>query len=173
MKISHFLFVALMIAVPCTFAGCTGANTDATHSEDDHSHDEGGHDHGDHAEHSHEEGPHGGHLIEVGGEKYHIEWTHEDDSSKLTFYILDSDAENDVPVAAEAIEVKFTLEDGDEATKSFTIPAVREGDATETAKFEIDDADLMALITAEEAEATVVAEIEGTTYEGHIEHHAH
>lgn len=162
MKIGKLLLILSAALVPLTLSGCTGdaGNTNTAQT--------GGDDHGH--SHSHEEGPHGGHLIELGGEKYHLEWLHDDEAKKLTFHVLDAEGKTDVPITAESIAVNFTV---DGATKTFEVPAVREEGATETAKFEITDEDLYALITADEAEATVELEIEGTSYEGEIEHHDH
>src|SRR6187401_3013788 len=89
------------------FAGC--AQT-ANHSEksgkggDAHGHD---HDHGHEHVHS---GPHKGHLMEIGGEEYHAEWTH-DESGKVTFYILDSEAKKEVPIAADEITIDVKVGD--------------------------------------------------------------
>lgn len=172
MKIGKLLLILCALAVPFTLSGCNTAKTDTTDNGehvDDHGHD--GHDHG-HGEggHSHDLGPHGGHLIELGGEKYHLEWDHDDEAKVLTFYVLDGDAKNDVAIAGENITITVAVDD---AKKDFAVPAVRaEGEET-TAKFETKDADLFALVTADEAEATVTLEIEGTPFEGEIEHHAH
>lgn len=162
MKIGKLLLILTAAFVPLALCGCTGdaGNTNTAQT--------GGDDHGH--SHSHEEGPNGGHLIELGGEKYHLEWLHDDEAKTLTFYVLDAEGKNEVPIAAENIAVNFSV---DGATKTFEVPAVREEGATETAKFEITDEDLYALITADEAEATVVLDINGESFEGEIEHHDH
>lgn len=165
MTIGKFLLLVCALLVPVTLSGCTGnANQTNTAQTGDHDHDH---------DHSHEHGPHGGHLIELGGEKYHLEWDHDDDAHKLTFYVLDADAENEVPTAAESLQINLKVGEGEGEQRSFEVPAVRQEGAETTALFETDDADLFALVTDEEVEATVVIEIEGTVYEGEIEHHAH
>ncbi|MBA2116397.1 hypothetical protein [Bremerella alba] len=174
MKIGKLLLILCAMVVPFTLSGCNTAKTDTADSgehADDHGHDHGedGHSHGDEG-HSHDLGPHGGHLIELGGEKYHVEWDHDDEAKILTFYVLDADAKKDVAIADENIKITVAVDD---AKKDFEVPAVRSEGETTTAKFETKDADLFALVTADEANATVTLEIEGTPYEGEIEHHAH
>ena len=89
-------FIALLVAaaVGSGLSGCNGkANQAGTGKKpDEHAHD--------HAHH----GPHHGHLMEIGDEAYHAEWTH-DESGKVTFYILDSDAKKEVPIAADEITI--------------------------------------------------------------------
>lgn len=167
MKIGKLLLVLCALAVPFTLSGCNTAKTDTAASgehADDHDHD---HDHGGH---SHDLGPHGGHLIELGGEKYHLEWDHDDEAKVLTFFVLDGDAKNEVAIAGE--NIKITVAVGEDK-KDFDVPAVREEGADKTAKFETKDAGLFALVTADEAKATVTLEIDGTPFEGEIEHHDH
>ncbi|MEW4452686.1 hypothetical protein AB1L30_08425 [Bremerella sp. JC817] len=175
MKIGKFLLVLCALAVPFTLSGCNSEKAaDNTSGEHGHDHDHGDHDHGDHGHehggHSHDEGPHGGHLIELGGEKYHLEWAHDDEAKLLTFYVLDADAKEEVAIPAEAIMVNITV---GEDTKPYEIPAVRKEGETTTATFESADADLFALIEDEDTKATVVLEIEGTPYNGTLEHHHH
>src|SRR5688572_7448179 len=69
---------------------------------------EHGHDDHDHHEHAHL-GPNGGHLLELGNEQFHAEWTHDDDSGKLTVYILDAAGKELVPIAAEKVTIEKNL----------------------------------------------------------------
>src|SRR3990167_6278455 len=63
-------------------------------------------------DHAHPEtGPNGGHLVELGEEEYHIEWTHDDKSGLVTLYVLDGAAKSTVPVAAETISITAKVED--------------------------------------------------------------
>ncbi len=175
MKIGKLLLVLCALAVPFTLSGCNTAKTDTADSgehADDHDHDHGDHDHGDHdhGHGGHELGPHGGHLIELGEEKYHLEWEHDDEAKVLTFYVLDSEAKKDVPVAGDNITITVAV---GEDKKDFDVPAVRADGEEKTAKFETKDADLFALVTDEDTKATVAVEIDGAPFEGEIEHHAH
>ncbi|PQO28274.1 hypothetical protein [Blastopirellula marina] len=161
MKIGKLLLLVCAFVVPISLAGCTSEKTDTAGHEE-------GHDH-DHEGHSHEEsGPHGGHLIELGEEAYHLEWAHDDGT--LTFYVLDGAAKEEVKIPAENLQINVTVEG---ETKSWDVPAVRaEGEDT-TAKFETKDESLFALVNDDETKATVDVEIEGKPYQGAIEHHHH
>ncbi|MBI1247680.1 hypothetical protein GC197_07495 [bacterium] len=163
MRIGKFLLIVCALAIPFTLSGCTsGKPTGGTPAESE-AHDEHGHDHDDH-----ESGPHGGHLIELGDEEYHLEWSHDDETKALTFYVLGSDAKADVPIKADSITVNVTVEG---ASKPFEVPAVRKEGEMTTAKFETKDPDLFALLEDENVKAAAILEIEGKPYEGAIEHH--
>jgi uncharacterized lipoprotein len=84
---------------------------------------------GDKAEehdHAHAHGPHDGALVELGDdEKYHAEWA-TDESGKVTVWILDGEAEKEVPIAAE----KVTIDTKDQREASFDLAAVTARPAT-------------------------------------------
>ena len=74
----------------------------------------------DHQGHDHaSEGPHGGHILGLGDEEYHLEWIH-DDSGKLTFYLLDADAKADVQTSANFIEITTTRKEETKTVKLST-----------------------------------------------------
>src|SRR5437667_11136252 len=75
-----------MFVIAATLLWLTGCPSPANHSEKKPSADTHDHEH-DHAHH----GPHHGHLMEIGQEEYHAEWTH-DESGKIPIYNLGSDA---------------------------------------------------------------------------------
>lgn len=164
-----------ILGVMFLMAGCNSSPSPPTvlptHVEDqgDHGHDHA-HDHGhDHAD----DGPNGGHLIELGAEEYHAEWVHDDDSGKLTLYILNGAAKELVPISASSITIEKKI--GDKVEK-YELPAVGRTDANTTgAQFEIIDKPLVeALKTAGQGvEATLLVEIEGKAFQGKIEHHDH
>lgn len=173
-----FIFVLCMAVVTLPLAGCGSAESpDAAQQErsgheqeHDHGHDhDQNHSHGHNHSHS-DSGPHQGHLIELGDESYHLEWTHDDSSKTLTFYVLDSTAKEDIEIPAENIDIHVSVAD---ATTKYEVPAVREEGGTQTAKFEITDPDLFALL--EDAKVKVIAEvqIDGNPYQGPMEHHHH
>src|SRR5437867_2390784 len=128
------LIVSFAAVVGIWLAGC---NSTANHTEKtlkggaahDHEHD--------HAHH----GPHNGHLMEIGEEEYHAEWTH-DESGKVTFYILDSGAKKEVPIAAEEITIDVKI--GENAPKTYKLQAVNPTDG-KSAAFEIVDKQFEAL----------------------------
>src|SRR5436190_22407029 len=122
-----WLNMVLAALVGLWLAGCGSANhSEKTPKSGD------GHDH----EHEHvHHGPHNGHLMEIGEEEYHAEWTH-DESGKVTFYLLDAAAKKEVPIAAE--EVVIDVKIGENASKSYKLAAVNPMDG-KSASFEIVD----------------------------------
>lgn len=163
MKFGKLILLLFAFAVPVSLAGCTSEKTDSAGHEEGHDHDHEGHDH-------EAAGPHGGHLIELGEEEYHLEWSHDDETKTLTFYVLDSAGKEEVKIPGENLQVNVTVEGN---TKSWDVPAVRADGEETTAKFETADPDLFALLEAEEAAATVDVEVDGKPYQGKIEHHHH
>jgi hypothetical protein len=167
--------LSLVGGVSLWLAGCTpSAPPSSTNGSgattDGHGHE--GHDHAhDHAHH----GPHGGELMAIGEEAYHAEWTH-DEEGKITFYILDSEAKKEVPIAAEKIMIDVKI--GDEP-KSYELLAVNpSGEPAKTAQFEIVDKDLRDVIAILKpgdggVTATLNLEIDGTPYSQKIEKEAH
>src|SRR5262245_26245574 len=120
------LTVAFAALIGLWIAGC---NSTANHSEKTAKSGDA-HDH----EHHHH-GPHNGHMMELGQEEYHAEWTH-DESGKVTFYILDSDAKKEVPIAAEEITIDVKI--GDRAPKIYKLEAINPMDG-KSAVFSITD----------------------------------
>lgn len=134
-----------------------------------------GHDHG----HSHAKTPHGGHLIELinketgGKEEFHAEWKHDDDSGKVTIYILDATATEDYAIAADEISIEVTFKG--KKPSSYYLAAVNrnQDDPPKTAQFELVDQELRTSlnIVGKEVKATLAVEIDGKQYEGIFEHH--
>jgi hypothetical protein len=133
---------------------------------------EGDHDH-DHA-HEHK-GPHGGKMAVVGDEKYHVEWTHDDESGKVALFILDKEGKKEVPIAAEKLVVVTKQADKED---TFELEAMNRTD-NKTAKFEVVNKDLLGTLEqlGEKITATVKEiEIEGEKFsnvklEEHDHHH--
>jgi ABC-type nickel/cobalt efflux system permease component RcnA len=152
-----------------TFAGCPQAanNVNKTaKSGDAHDHD---HDHGHEHVHS---GPHKGHLMEIGGEEYHAEWTH-DESGKVTFYILDSDAKKEVPIAAEEITIDVKV--GDNPPKEYKLTAVTPQDG-KSAAFEIVDKEFEGLFDQLKSSSIVLTlhvNINGKQFDEQVKEHEH
>jgi hypothetical protein len=159
---------ALAVVTVLWLAGCTGGSstTGGTPKTGDHDH---AHDH-DH-EHAHH-GPHGGHLMEIGEEEYHAEWTH-DESGKVTFYILGPEAKKEVPVAAEQITIDVKV--GDHAPQQFQLAAVNPQDG-KSAIFETVNQQLVGVLETLKSEsvvATLHVPINGKTYDQRIQEHDH
>jgi hypothetical protein len=167
MKTLTRLFVlTIACGVALSLAGCpSAANRDAKKpTAHDHDHE---HEH-DHAHH----GPHHGHIMEIGAEEYHAEWTH-DDSGKVTFYILDSAAKKEVPIAAEdlAIDVKI----GENEPVPYKLAAVNPQDG-KSAMFQTVDKQLLGVLETLKSPgvvATLHANINGKQFDQRIQEHEH
>ena len=166
---ARFLVVALACCVPLSLVGCNGGSATTEPKADSHDHD---HDHGhDHAhDHSHA-GPHGGHVVEIGDEEYHAEWTH-DDSGKVTVYFLDASMKKDVPVESEAVTIKVKIGENE---KEYTL------ESESPSKFSVVDQTLVGNLEAlsEAVTATLSVDINGKHFDapitagGHSHDHDH
>ncbi len=135
--------------------------------------DEHGQAHGHSHSHGHEDaGPHGGHLVVLGDEKYHVEWLHDDDSGLVTIYLLDAAAENTVAISADSVTIETQVGDDSERHE---LAAVNRQDGA-TAQFELRHAPLVEVLKVagqEGVAATITLDVDGQTYTGTFEHHAH
>jgi hypothetical protein len=123
----------------------------------------------EHAEHPHE-GPHGGLLVEIGKEEYHVEVCHSDKTHAVTVYVLDSTAKKVVPIAEKQITINL-IADG--KPTQFDLPAKpMDGEpAGQSSRFELVDKTLTESHGAETAKARVKLSIGGQEYTGFIEAH--
>jgi hypothetical protein len=159
LKASLTLAALLALSVP-------GCNSTANHSEKTPKGDEA-HDH----EHHHH-GPHNGHMMELGAEQYHAEWTH-DESGKVTFYILDSDAKKDVPIAAEEITIDVKV--GNYPPKTYKLQAVDPIDG-KSAAFTITDKGFEGVFDQLKSPGlllTLHANINGKQFDQPVKEHEH
>jgi hypothetical protein len=130
-----------------------------------------GHDHA-HG-HSHEEsGPNGGHLVELGDEEYHIEWTHDDATGLVTLYVLDGAVQEFVPIASETILITAKVTDLTEYKLAAVEPI---GDPPVSAKFELKSPELIECLrlAGRGTDVSVAVTIDGKEYPGVFEHHEH
>ena len=152
-------------------AGCNGTQpaTDSAPAGDEHGHE--GHDHAH--DHSHAHGLHGGHIIEIGEEEYHAEWTH-DESGKVTVYILDAELKKEVPIDAEEITIDTVVAG---QTNSFQLLAVDRsaGETPKASKFEVVDQKLLGVLESlsEGVTATLKLTIDGKPFQAPITHDDH
>lgn len=138
--------------------GSSNPPTPAASSEDGHHH------------HHHEEGPHGGHLVELGEEAYHAEWTHDEAAELITVYFLDSSGKNDVTEAVSDVSIVRTLAGNDEPITVALTPV----DGAANAFMVKDEHLLVALdMVGGGVEATIHANIGGTEFTGQFEKHEH
>jgi hypothetical protein len=154
-----FYSLLCLAAFALPLAGCGGKP--AAKKPDAHEHE---HDH----DHAHE-GPHGGHILELGDEEYHAEWTH-DDAGKIDVYILDKDMK-EVPVAAEKMVIKTKVNDME---KDYELEAVNAAEG-KASQFSITDKSLANILTTvgEKVEAALDASIDGKAYSQKFEAHDH
>ncbi|MBI1246736.1 hypothetical protein GC197_02685 [bacterium] len=162
-KLSPFLSVMLGVLVAIGLSGCNSAapagGDEHAHSEDD------GHDHGD--EHAHPtEGPHHGALIELGNEEYHGELVHNEETGKVTVYLLDSAGKT--PVAIASPDITINLKHGGEASQ-FKLAAVGASDG-KASEFSSDEPAMAEALDAEGAEGQLVVTINDKQFRGSIAH---
>lgn len=128
-----------------------------------------GHDH----EHEHvHSGPHQGHIMVIGEEEYHAEWTH-DDSGKVTFYILDATGKKEVPIEGEQITIEVKV--GDNPAKKYELIAVSPKDGKASA-FEIVDKNFESLfgqLKSSGLALTLHLTIDGKQYSEPVKEHDH
>ena len=120
-----------------------------------------GHDHVHH-------GPHNGHLMEIGEEEYHAEWTY-DESGNVMFYILDAAAKKEVPIEAEDIAIDVKI--GENAPVSYKLPAIA-AKPGKTATFSTTDKQLVGVLETLKSPgivATLKVNINGKPFEQRIQ----
>lgn len=134
-----------------------------------------------HDDHKHvHPGPHKGHIFEIGDEEYHGEWTHDEDSGKVTVYLLGKDEKTDVAVAADqkpTITIKTIAKDKSETVQSYDLAPVNasEGDMPKTSQFEIVDKVLMGSLETmgKTVQAHLKVTIDGKEFNASMEEHEH
>jgi hypothetical protein len=147
--------------------GCN-STTPPVPSSDSVAEEHSGHDHGAHEE----AGPNGGHLVELGNEEYHVEWTHDDQSGLVSLYVLDAAAKELVPIASDAITITAKVSEA----KEYRLPAVAaSGDPPKSATFELKNPELVVNLkmAGQGADVSVAVTINGKDYHGEFEHHDH
>ncbi len=130
--------------------------------------------HGHAHAHSHDElGPNGGHLVELGDEEYHVEWTHDDDTGIVTLYVLDGEAKDTVAIAADTISIQARIEGSTEYQKYHLTTSKQLGDPPMASQFQVKDPALIAMLklAGQGVEASVSVTIDGTPFTGEFEHH--
>ncbi len=128
------------------------------------SHGDSAHDHSRHAHPSH--GPHGGELIELGQEDYHVELVHGD--AGLSLHVLDGEAKTAVPIDAQSLTISLKK---DGAVKSFDLASERlESDAEgKSSHFASADEELHEWLDGG-AEGAITIEIDGKSFTGNVAH---
>ncbi|MBC8352011.1 MAG: hypothetical protein H8E66_08470 [Planctomycetes bacterium] len=128
----------------------------------------------DHA-HSHdhpETGPNGGHLVELGEEEYHIEWTHDDERGLVTLYVIDGAAKELVAITSETITITAKVAESTEYELAAVAPS---GDPPASANFELKSPELIQCLklAGQGADVSVAVTINGKPYHGEFKHDDH
>jgi hypothetical protein len=98
------------------------------------------HGHAHSHDHGHEQGPHKGELIELGEEEFHVEVVFDEESEKISLYLLGPDAKT--AVAIEAKELSLELPVKGAAMTHALAAAPQEGDGEgKSSRFETKSAD--------------------------------
>ena len=163
-----FLLFAVVLANGCDSSKTgddaeigSGQHADHQHADQQHSHDHEGHDH--------DAGPHGGHVLELGGHEYHAEWDRDDELSKITVYLWDSKIENEVFTSSEVV-IGVTINEKTERYKLEPANSIVD-DPAMASQFTSSDASLLtALKIGEGLEIRLQVEIGGTDFDVKIEH---
>ncbi len=92
--------------------------------------------------HSHEHGPHGGELIELGEEEYHAEVVFDEESHKVTLYLLGADAKSAVAIEAKEFTLELPTQD---KPQTYTLAAAAQDADVEgkSSRFEITSEELV------------------------------
>ena len=145
-------------------AGCQPAADTRTFTEtDDVTHPE------EHV-HEHAHGPHGGHVVELGGEDYHAELTFDAATRKLAVYLLASDLKTPLPSEAPTASVRLKVGDAAQEVVLAAQPQTGDGDG-KSSLFQQQEGTLPESIQdAEGLEGEIVVSIGGTQYRGPITH---
>jgi hypothetical protein len=141
------------LLILCSLVAWVGCGGTANHSEKkptakpakgEHEHEEG----------HHHPGPHKGLVAAIGEDhSHHLEWTHDDDTGKVTLFVLDAEKTKAVPIAMENLVI---VAEG----KEYTLDAVNLEDG-KSAQFELKDPDLLGVIESLSDKVTAeVREIE-------------
>lgn len=113
-------------------------------------------------------GPHGGAIVELGGEEYHAEVVIDGKTNTITVYLLGKDAKTAAPIAAE--EVIVVTED-DAKLKLKAAPQAGE-EGGKASKFElIEETTVGPIAKAGFLHGALQLEIDGKPYRGDIDSH--
>jgi hypothetical protein len=162
--------VTLMIAV-ALFLGCNDSKSnpeDLSHNTpivDEHAA------HGDEHEghdHSHDStGMHGGHILELGDEQYHIEWLHDDDTGVITIYVLSSDMR---VIEGDAVSIRTQVASGKPKQFAFT-----KSELGGQSMFELSNAGVITALkmVGEDVSAQVTVKVGDEEFTQKFEEHSH
>jgi len=123
------------------------------------------------AEHVHPaHGPHGGDLIELGKEEYHLELLHDEKAGVLAFFLLDSSAKK--MLASPAKEIYVNVKAAGKGKQYKIAPSPQPNDPKDNFScYATKDKELIETLDKHGIQASVMINIAGKQYVGKIEHH--
>lgn len=116
-----------------------------------------------------EHGPHGGELVELGKETFHIEMVH--DAGTVVMYVLDGSATEPVAIEAQKLIVSLKHE-GEVKSFDLTADSQPEDEANKSSRFSSTSTEMVQWLEAG-AEGAVILQIEGKSFTGKISHDHH
>jgi hypothetical protein len=131
-----------------------------------------------HEDHDHVHGPHDGEVIRLMRKdarevEYHAEWLDDDDSGKLTVWILDKDHKDEVGIDAQRLSIDV-ITAAKSADSTYLDAANRTaGDSPTATRFEVVNQELLTNLANPKVNAMLRVTIKGADYMGRIEHHEH
>ncbi|MFK7821866.1 MAG: hypothetical protein AB8G99_24420 [Planctomycetaceae bacterium] len=164
LKLRNSLFGLGLAFVSLGFVGCADEKGEDFTPYEDAAESDGSH--GGHS-HAHEEGPHGGKILELADDhSVHGELCLNEDGKSMTFYVLGGDLKT--PKPAESIKFEIEEEADEKVLPSTPSPLEGEEDG-KCSRFTIDASSLGSL-DLDHMEAHVHVMIDGTEFEGGLEH---
>ncbi len=127
----------------------------------------------DHAHEAEQEGPHGGHLIELAGHRYHVEWLHDDTTGKVILYVLDNDMQCLPNLSVTYVTITTAITGGATTDYAFQPDETSDGRPKTPCFARQDKALLTALKIGKGVTSTLRLKIDDQPFAGVIEHHEH
>jgi hypothetical protein len=125
-----------------------------------------------HHHHGSSRGPHGGHIVGLDVENYHVELTCDEKANRTGAYVLGEDAATAAPIDAQPITIKVTIDD--KPTDYTLSPVVQPGDpADKSSYFELVSEPMLAILTGKSKsqypDIELSATIDGKPHLGEID----
>jgi hypothetical protein len=114
--------------------------------------------------HSHpSKGPHGGELVELGAEEYHVELVVQEKQNRVDIYLLDSNAK--LPVAIDATFVALNVKLDAKPTQLKLLPVVQENEvAGMNSRFSLTSSELISALHSKGGDARITVKIGKKSY---------
>lgn len=164
------LSACIAIAFAAVLVGCDAGSPpqkgapEEHYEGDGHNHAAGGHG---------TVGPHGGQLVELGAdEAFHAELLHDASNHRITVYILDGNAKENVPIARPELIINMVSSGTPKQFKLTAVPQANEQPNTASC-FQVESQELCEALDAKNSKGRFGVIIHGKQFVGEIEHHVH